>query len=104
LDFGRYVVDHFAKRPGGAVVSETKLEQYREVTPAGRFTLQNSAMLKVRLEEDQIQVKLGSMVAYQGDIRFEYQSGGLGRFFKKALTGEGVKLMVAAGSGGLFLA
>src|SRR3712207_8370955 len=44
------------------------------------------------------------MVAYQGDVRFEYQSGGLGRFFKKAVTGEGVKLMTATGSGELFLA
>jgi uncharacterized protein (AIM24 family) len=85
-------------------VSETNLEQFREVTPAGRFTLQNSAMLKVRLENDQIQAKLGSMVAYQGDVRFQYKSGGLGRFFKKAVTGEGVKLMVANGTGDLFLA
>jgi len=85
-------------------MSETNLEQFREVTPAGRFTLQNSAMLKVRLENDQIQAKLGSMVAYQGDVRFEHKSGGLGRFFKKAVTGEGVKLMVAAGTGDLFLA
>ena len=44
------------------------------------------------------------MVAYQGDVRFEYKSGGLGRFFKKAVTGEGVKLMVASGTGDLFLA
>ncbi len=86
------------------MVSETNLEQFREVTPAGRFTLQNSAMLKVSLEGDQIQAKLGSMVAYQGDVRFEYQSGGLGRFFKKAVTGEGVRLMTATGSGELFLA
>jgi uncharacterized protein (AIM24 family) len=86
------------------VVSETNLEQVREVSSAGRFTLQNSAMLKVSLEGDQIQAKLGSMVAYQGDVRFEYQSGGLGRFFKKAVTGEGVKLMTATGSGELFLA
>ena len=85
-------------------MSETNLEQFREVTPEGTFTLQNSAMLKVSLEGDQIQAKLGSMVAYQGDVRFEYQSGGLGRFFKKALTGEGVKLMVAEGTGDLFLA
>ena len=85
-------------------MSETNLEQFREVTPEGRFTLQNSAMLKVRLENDQIQAKLGSMVAYQGDVRFEYKSGGLGRFFKKAVTGEGVKLMVATGVGDLFLA
>ena len=78
-------------------MSETNLEQFREVTPVGRFTLQNSSLLKVRLDNDSIQAKLGSMVAYQGDVRFEYQSGGLGRFFKKALTGEGVKLMSAAG-------
>jgi hypothetical protein len=56
-------------------MSETNLEQFREVTPAGRFTLQNSAMLKVRLENDQIQAKLGSMVAYQGAVRFEHKSG-----------------------------
>ena len=86
------------------MVSETNLEQFREVAPAGRFTLQNSAMLKVSLNNDEIQAKLGSMVAYQGDVRFEYQSGGLGRFFKKAVTGEGVKLMTATGSGELFLA
>ncbi len=86
------------------MVSETNLEQFREATPVGRFTLQNSAMLKVSLEGDQIQAKLGSMVAYQGDVRFEYQSGGLGRFFKKAVTGEGVKLMTATGNGELFLA
>ena len=86
------------------MVSETNLEQFREVSPAGRFTLQNSAMLKVSLEGDQIQAKVGSMVAYQGDVRFEYQSGGLGRFFKKAVTGEGVKLMTATGTGELFLA
>ncbi len=85
-------------------MSETNLERYREVTPAGRFTLQNSTLLKVRLEGDQIQAKLGSMVAYQGEVGFEYQSGGLGRFFKKAMTGEGVKLMTATGTGDLFLA
>jgi uncharacterized protein (AIM24 family) len=86
------------------VVSETNLEQFREVAPAGRFTLQNSAMLKVSLDGDQIRARLGSMVAYQGDVRFEYQSGGMGRFFKKAMTGESVKLMTATGTGDLFLA
>ena len=85
-------------------MSEPNLEQFRDVTPAGRFTLQNTSLLKVRLENDSIQAKLGSMVAYQGDLRFEYQSGGLGRFFKKALTGEGVRLMSATGTGDLFLA
>ncbi len=86
------------------MVSETNLEQFKEVTPEGRFTLQNSSMLKVRLDGDEIQAMLGSMVAYQGDIRFEHKSGGLGRFLKKAVTGEGVKLMACRGTGDLFLA
>src|SRR3954467_9060221 len=80
------------------------LEQFREVTPAGEFTLQNSSLLKVRLANDSIQAKPSSMVAYQGDVRFEHQGGGLGRFFKKAVTGEGVKLISASGIGDLFLA
>src|SRR3712207_2204995 len=96
-------MDHcYETYPGGAVVSETNLEQFREVAPAGRFTLQNSSMLKFRMENDQIPVKLDSMVAYQGDISFEYQSGGLGRFFRKAMTGESVQLMTATGTGDLF--
>jgi len=64
-------------------MSETNLEQFREVTPAGRLTLQNSAMLKVSLQGDQIQAKLGSMVAYQGDVRFEHKGGGIGRFSRR---------------------
>lgn len=85
-------------------MSETNLDQFREVAPTGTFTLQNSSLLKVRLDGNSVQAKLGSMVAYQGGVRFEYKGGGLGRFFKKALTGEGVDLMVATGTGDLFLA
>lgn len=85
-------------------MSETNLDQFREVAPTGTFTLQNSSLLKVRLDGNSVQAKLGSMVAYQGGVRFEYKGGGLGRLFKKALTGEGVDLMVATGMGDLFLA
>ena len=66
-------------------MTETNLEQFREVTPEGRFTLQNSAMFKVRLKNDQIQAKLGSMVAYQGDVRFEYRSGAWGASSRRPL-------------------
>ena len=45
------------------------------------------------------------MVAYQGDVEFAYEgSGGLGKMFKKALTGEGMALMKVSGSGDVFLA
>jgi uncharacterized protein (AIM24 family) len=46
----------------------------------------------------------GAMVAYQGDVRFQHKGGGLGRFLKKAATGEALRLMEASGTGELFLA
>ena len=85
-------------------MEETNLNQFKEVASGGTFTLQNSSLLKVRLDGNAVQAKLGSMVAYQGDVRFDHKGGGLGRFFKKALTGEGEGLMVAGGTGDVFLA
>jgi uncharacterized protein (AIM24 family) len=68
------------------------------------FSLQNSKMLKVRLNGE-LMARKGTMVAYQGQMNFEYQgSGGIGKFIKKALTGEGAPLMKVTGQGDLFLA
>ncbi|MQY03377.1 AIM24 family protein [Actinomadura macrotermitis] len=70
----------------------------------GHFALQNSKMLRVHLNGDVI-ARQGSMVAFQGQMDFEYQgAGGVGKFLKKALTGEGAPLMRAKGQGLLFLA
>ena len=45
------------------------------------------------------------MVAYQGRSSFAHAgSGGMGRFMKKALTGEGTQLMKISGTGEVFLA
>lgn len=61
-------------------------------------------MLKVTLGES-VLARQGSMVAFQGNIDFDYEgSGGVGKFLKKAMTGEGVPLMRCTGSGELFLA
>ena len=46
-------------------MSETDLGQFREVEPEGRFTQQNSSLLKVRLDGDEVRAKQGSMVAYR---------------------------------------
>ena len=52
-----------------------------------------------------IEAKLGSMVAYQGDVSFEHAgSGGMGRMLKKAVTGEGQSLMKMSGTGEVFFA
>src|SRR3954464_11602699 len=84
---------------------QTTLAQFNETKSQEAFALQNSKLLKVRLEAVTVQAKLGSMVAYQGDVPFEHGgSGGLGRMLKKALSGEGTQLMKIAGSGEVFLA
>src|SRR3712207_4612927 len=81
------------------------LAQYNATQSTDSFALQNSKLLKVRLDQVTIQAKLGSMVAYQGDVTFEHAgSGGLGRMLKKAVTGEGQSLMKMTGSGEVFLA
>jgi len=84
---------------------QTTLAQFNETQSQDAFTLQNSKLLKVRLDAGSIQAKAGSMVAYQGDVSFEHAgSGGLGRMLKKAVTGEGTQLMKVTGSGEVFLA
>jgi len=84
---------------------QTTLGQFNETQSQDAFALQNSKLLKVRLEAVTIQSKLGSMVAYQGDVTFEHSgSGGLGRMLKKAVTGEGTQLMKITGTGEVFLA
>ena len=44
------------------------------------------------------------MVAYQGNVDFSFEGGGASKFFKKALTGEGLPLMRCQGQGDVFLA
>ncbi|MBJ7332382.1 MAG: AIM24 family protein [Solirubrobacteraceae bacterium] len=84
---------------------QTTLAQFNETQATDAFSLQNSKLLKVRLEAVTIQAKAGSMVAYQGDVTFEHAgSGGLGKMLKKAATGEGTTLMKITGSGEVFLA
>jgi uncharacterized protein (AIM24 family) len=84
---------------------QTTLAGFRETESKDAFSLQNSKLLKVELADVTIQAKLGSMVAYQGEVTFEHAgSGGMGRFVKKALTGEGTDLMKVSGSGEVFLA
>jgi uncharacterized protein (AIM24 family) len=81
------------------------LSYFKEVETDGDFVLQNSKLLKVELSEGEIQAKLGSMVAYQGEVKFSHAgSGGMGRMLKKMATGEGQKLMKMSGSGEVFLA
>jgi uncharacterized protein (AIM24 family) len=84
---------------------QTTLGAFNEVETGQAFTLQNSKLLKIELNQVTVQAKLGSMVAYQGDVTFEHAgSGGMSRMLKKAMTGEGASLMKITGSGEVFVA
>jgi uncharacterized protein (AIM24 family) len=84
---------------------QTTLGQFQETESTESFSLQNGKLLKVELNQVTIQAKAGSMVAYQGEVTFEHAgSGGMGRMLKKAVTGEGTKLMKMQGTGEVFLA
>nr|WP_228537988.1 AIM24 family protein [Nocardia sp. XZ_19_231] len=65
---------------------------------------QGGKMVKVGMNGE-VMARSGSMVAYQGDLKFEaLGSGGIGRAIRQHLTGEGVPLMKVSGRGDLFLA
>ena len=79
--------------------------EYKETSGADPFTLQNKKLLKVFLQYGPIKARIGSMVAYQGDAKFEHAgSGGMSGFLKSKMTGEGVPVMDVTGSGEVFLA
>jgi uncharacterized protein (AIM24 family) len=84
---------------------EQALAEFAEREGADAFTLQSSKLLKVSLAGATIQAALGSMVAYQGEVTFEHAgSGGMSKFLKSKLSGEGTPLRKVAGTGEVFLA
>lgn len=90
----RYSIDEF--------VNQTQQKDKEE----GLFELETSRMLEINLN-GQVWAKAGAMVSYRGNIKFEREGileHGLGKMFKKALTGEGTALMKANGTGKLYVA
>jgi uncharacterized protein (AIM24 family) len=70
------------------------------------FELENPRMLEIRLA-GRVWTKAGSMVAYHGDVRFTRQGlaeQGLATLLKKAVSGEGMRLMKAEGKGRVYVA
>ncbi len=87
---------------GGISTELLSDERFAEVQSSARVVRQNSRLLKVLLGDD-VLAKQGAMVAFQGQIGFEYEGSGAAKFLKKAVTGEGVPLMRCSGQGELFL-
>jgi len=72
----------------------------------GLFELESRYMLEVNLN-GMVWTKLGSMVAYSGDVKFDREGileHGVGKLLKKAVSGEGARLTKAIGTGTVYLA
>lgn len=70
------------------------------------FELETERLLEVNLD-GLVWAKAGSMISYEGNIKFEREGileHGLGKFVKKAFSGEGAQLMKANGLGKLYVA
>ena len=72
----------------------------------GLFELESDRMLEINLD-GMVWTKMGSMVAYNGSIKFTRErvlEHGIGKLLKKTFTGEGVRLTKVEGKGSLYLA
>ena len=84
--------DH--EQGGSGCRSSRRWRSSRRPRAARRFGCRTRSCSRSSSPGEEIQTKLGSMVAYQGDVRFEHAgSGGLSRMIKKAVTNEGTELM-----------
>lgn len=71
------------------------------------FELEKPYMLELNLQGQTIMMKKGSMVAYDGDIKFKREgilSKGISNMLKKAVSGEGTTMMTATGTGRIYAA
>lgn len=79
--------------------------EQKDISPE-TFELESSHLLEVKLN-GRVWSKAGSMVAYQGAVKFVRQGvmeQGLGNLLKKALSGEGMQLMKMEGNGRVYVA
>ena len=94
----RFGLDEFLRQTG------------QEDLGQGFFELERDRLLEVNLDgsaHELVWTKTGAMVAYRGEVRFEREGmmeHGLGKFLKKAVTGEGARLTKAVGRGKVYLA
>jgi uncharacterized protein (AIM24 family) len=90
----RYTVDEFVQATGQRDLGE------------GLFELETDRLLEINLS-GKVWTKMGSMVAYTGEIKFTREGimeHGVGRLLKRAVSGEGTRLTKAEGTGRLYLA
>ncbi|MFG2670084.1 AIM24 family protein [Streptomyces sp. DT20] len=73
-------------------------EHMAEQATAPGMTLQNAKSIKYAVSGE-MHARQGAMIAFRGDLQFERKGQGLGGMLKRAVTGEGLPLMVVRGQG-----
>ncbi len=72
----------------------------------GLFELESDRTLEINLD-GMVWTKMGSMIAYRGDVKFSREGvleGGASKVLMKFVSGEGAKLTKATGNGAVYLA
>jgi uncharacterized protein (AIM24 family) len=80
-----------------------KADNMAQPPTAGGMSLQNSKCVKYAVNGD-VLARQGAMVAFRGNIKFEVKSQGVGNLLRRAVTGEGLKLMACRGQGEIWFA
>jgi uncharacterized protein (AIM24 family) len=94
MRMARYSIEEFVAATGDKERSE------------GQFELESERLLQINLNGE-VWTKMGSMVAYRGQIKFTREGileHGIGKMLKRAVSGEGTRLTKADGNGVLYLA
>lgn len=93
-NLARYSIDQFVER----TVQKDRNQ--------GLFELESPYMMEINLD-GMVWTKLGAMIAYVGKMKFTREKileQGLGKFLKKAITGEGTRLTKVEGRGRVYVA
>lgn len=108
--------DHAARTPYSSFGDDSNTSRYsidefvarteQKDRNQGLFELESPYMMEVNLD-GMVWTKMGAMIAYVGNMKFTREGileKGVGKFLKKALTGEGTKLTKVEGRGRLYVA
>ncbi|MDI6901376.1 MAG: AIM24 family protein [Anaerosomatales bacterium] len=81
------------------------VQRHAQQDTGGTWQLESKKMLEIHLNNGRVFTKLGAMVGYYGDLKFERSGyGGAGKFLKAAATGERAATTQVTGSGILYCA
>ena len=85
-----------------------ELEQFQakhaQSEGAAAWQLESPRTLEINLRDETVRIKVGAMIAYRGDLKFERaSSGGVGKMMKAMFTSESGRATEVKGTGKLYV-